>query len=98
MIALRSSMIDRHLVAVFATIPPRPQDLAEGAHIATPQSECLFVWRGDAEPEKCAAGNGNGENGSHWSATGCRRWGQTGYQHRPISIAKNSQQKTGMFA
>lgn len=97
MIAPRSSMIDGHPVTVIATILSRPQGLAEGAHIATSQSECLFIWRRDAEPEKCAAGNGNGENGSHWSAIGFGRWVQTGYQRRPISIAKNSQQKAEVF-
>ena len=98
MIAHRSSMIDGHPVTIVITIVPRPENLTEAAHIARPQPERLFIRRRDAEPKKCAAGNGNGENGSHWSAIGFGRRDQTGYQRRPISIAKNSQQKIEVFA
>jgi len=96
-IAHRSSMIDGHPVTIVITIVPRPENLTKAAHIATSQPERFFIRRRDAEPKKCAAGNGNGENGSHGSAIGCGRRGQTGYQRRPISIAKNSQQKAEVF-
>ncbi|WP_183031689.1 hypothetical protein [Cupriavidus sp. UME77] len=85
-------------MTIIVTIVPRPENLTEAAHIARSQPERLFIRRRDAEPKKCAAGNGNGENGSHWSAIGFGRRGQTGYQHRPISNAKNSQQKAEVFA
>ena len=68
-------------LSVIVTIAPLLQGLAESTYITAIQPERTFIGRRDAEPEKCAAGNGNGENGSHWSAVGCRRWGQTGYQH-----------------
>lgn len=83
---------------VIAAIVAPCRGHVESVQIASVQPERPFVGRRDAEPEKCAAGNGNGKNGSHWSAIGLARWGQTGYQHRPISNAKNSQQNTEVFA
>jgi hypothetical protein len=91
-------MIRSHMLTVIGASLPRPRDLAAAAHIAPPQPEGPFIGRRDAEPQKCAAGNGNGENGNHWSAIGFGRWGQTDYQHRPISIARNSKQNAEVLA
>ena len=74
------------------------QGVAESAYITAIQPERTFVGRRDAEPEKCAAGYGNGKNGGHWSAIRCRRWGQTGYQPQRTPITENSQEKTEVFA
>ncbi len=83
---------------VIAAIVAPCRGHVESVQIASVQPEHPFVGRRDAEPEKCAAGDGYCKNGSHWSAIGRGRRGQTDYQHRPISIAKNSQQKTEVFA
>lgn len=50
---------------VTVTIVTLRHALTEATHIALPQPECIFIRGRDAKPEKCAAGNGDGENSSH---------------------------------